>query len=707
MKKQEVGDTIRDYMMEYSKAVIMERAIVSLEDGLKPSQRLELWALHKSGTRSDSRRAKSLRSVGEAMKYIPHGDSGIYNAMARMSQSDTFLYPLIDGKGNMGTHTSRDTKPASPRYSEIRLSKFGEDLFENIEKDAVDFIDNFDNTLKQPTLFPTKFPSILSFNSEGIAVGYASKIPSFNITEIVEATIKEINGEKYDYLIPDFPTGGKIIYNERELKAMNDGGKGKLSVRARYIVDDGRIVITEIPYSTSREAIIEKILDLAKSGKLNEITDIRDSTGINGMSIEIDIRKNTNIELLMAKLYNNTPLQDNFNSNMNVIYKDNIYQTGVHDIIVKWLEFRKNTIRRMAKYDYNKKSNDLLYIEALNKVLLDIDKAIAIIKNSIDDNDTIEQLMKSFEISKEEAIKVSNFKLRNLNKSYISNKTKQESLLRQQTKNLKELIDSDEKIKEYIIQDLKNVKEKYGAERKTEVIYEDRLTDVIKTLKEKSIPDYNVKVFVTKENYVKKMALTSLRQAGILKLKDSDEIILEVETTNTEEILIFTDKQNVYKKRLSELEDCKPNQLGSYIPNEISLESGETILAVLPLSESSKYVLIGYEDGKVAKIDVESYRTKQNRSVLKNGYADKSALLFDILGTENVDIIAFADNKKVVLMNTETINSKSAKTTQGVTFIKLKDGCTVEKYEFAEKSELPEKEYYRLKSAGTGKYIKK
>ena len=706
MKKQEVGDTIRDYMMEYSKAVIMERAIVSLEDGLKPSQRLELWALHKSGTRSDSRRAKSLRSVGEAMKYIPHGDSGIYNAMARMSQSDTFLYPLIDGKGNMGTHTSRDTKPASPRYSEIRLSKFGEDLFENIEKDAVDFIDNFDNTLKQPTLFPTKFPSILSFNSEGIAVGYASKIPSFNIVEIVDATIKEINGEKYDYLIPDFPTGGKIIYNEKELKAMDDGGKGKLSVRARYIVDDGRIVITEIPYSTSREAIIEKILDLAKSGKLNEITDVRDSTGINGMSIEIDIRKNTNIELLMAKLYNNTPLQDNFNSNMNVIYKDNIYQTGVHDIIVKWLEFRKNTIRRMAKYDYNKKSNDLLYIEALNKVLLDIDKAIAIIKNSIDDNDTIEQLMKSFEISKEEAIKVSNFKLRNLNKSYISNKTKQESLLRQQTKNLKELIDSDEKIKEYIIQDLKNVKEKYGAERKTEVIYEDRLTDVIKILKEE-IPDYNVKVFVTKENYVKKMALTSLRQAGILKLKDSDEIILEVETTNTEEILIFTDKQNVYKKRLSELEDCKPNQLGSYIPNEISLESGETILAVLPLSESSKYVLIGYEDGKVAKIDVESYRTKQNRSVLKNGYADKSALLFDILGTENVDIIAFADNKKVVLMNTETINSKSAKTTQGVTFIKLKDGCTVEKYEFAEKSELPEKEYYRLKSAGTGKYIKK
>lgn len=706
MKKQEVGDTIRDYMMEYSKAVIMERAIVSLEDGLKPSQRLELWALHKSGTRSDSRRAKSLRSVGEAMKYIPHGDSGIYNAMARMSQSDTFLYPLIDGKGNMGTHTSRDTKPASPRYSEIRLSKFGEDLFENIEKDAVDFIDNFDNTLKQPTLFPTKFPSILSFNSEGIAVGYASKIPSFNIVEIVDATIKEINGEKYDYLIPDFPTGGKIIYNEKELKAMDDGGKGKLSVRARYIVDDGRIVITEIPYSTSREAIIEKILDLAKSGKLNEITDVRDSTGINGMSIEIDIRKNTNIELLMAKLYNNTPLQDNFNSNMNVIYKDNIYQTGVHDIIVKWLEFRKNTIRRMAKYDYNKKSNDLLYIEALNKVLLDIDKAIAIIKNSIDDNDTIEQLMKSFEISKEEAIKVSNFKLRNLNKSYISNKTKQESLLRQQTKNLKELIDSDEKIKEYIIQDLKNVKEKYGAERKTEVIYEDRLTDVIKTLKEE-IPDYNVKVFVTKENYVKKMALTSLRQAGILKLKDSDEIILEVETTNTEEILIFTDKQNVYKKRLSELEDCKPNQLGSYIPNEISLESGETILAVLPLSESSKYVLIGYEDGKVAKIDVESYRTKQNRSVLKNGYADKSALLFDILGAENVDIIAFADNKKVVLMNTETINSKSAKTTQGVTFIKLKDGCTVEKYEFAEKSELPEKEYYRLKSAGTGKYIKK
>lgn len=706
MKKQEVGSTIRDYMMEYSKAVIMERAIVSLEDGLKPSQRLELWALHKSGIRSDSRRSKSLRAIGEAMKYIPHGDSGIYNAMARMSQPDTFLYPLIDGKGNMGTHTSRDTKPASPRYSEIRLSKFGEDLFENIDKDAVDFIDNFDNTLKQPSLFPTKFPSILSFNSEGIAVGYASKIPSFNITEIVDATIKEINGEKYDYLIPDFPTGGKIVYNEKELKAINDDGRGKLAVRAKYVVEDGRIVVTEIPYSTSREVIIEKILELAKSGRISEITDVRDSTGIRGMAIEIDIKKNTDIELLMAKLYNNTPLQDNFNANMNVIYKDSIYQTGVYDIIVKWLEFRKETVKRMAKYDYDKKSGDLSYIEALNKVLLDIDKAINIIKNSTDDNDTVKQLMKSFEISKDEAIKVSNFKLRNLNKSYISNKTKQESTLRKQVKVLKELIDSDKKIKKFIIEELNSVKEKYGNERKTEVIYEDKLPDVIKALKDE-IPDYNVRVFITKENYIKKIPLTSLRGDYSLKLKDTDSIIREVETTNTEEILIFTDKQNVYKKRLSELEDCKPNQLGSYIPNEISLESGETILAVLPLSESSKYVLIGYEDGKVAKIDVESYRTKQNRSVLKNGYADKSALLFDILGTENVDIIAFADNKKVVLMNTETINSKSAKTTQGVTFIKLKDGCTVEKYEFAEKSELPEKEYYRLKSAGTGKYIKK
>ena len=664
-----VENIVEDNMGQFSTYVLLSRAIPDIRDGLKPSYRRVLWTMNEMKA---TRLTKSANIWGEVMRYHPHGST--YPTMVGMAQKDGQLNPYLIGKGNFGQHAS-ELAYASDRYTELKLAEISIDMIADSKKNGVKMIDNYDSTRKIPEVFPVKYPSILAYAQSGIGVGFSSSIPSFNITELCQATIDYIlKGEKR-LLVPDFGTKAFVVNDEEILRTINENGRGSIVQRARVEIDGRDIIIKEIPYDTTKEKIIDKILKLYKEDKLKEVVKVDDISGLSGMQVVITAKKGIDMDMLLEKLYLNTPMQTTYSANMMVINTKGLPELkGVWSILDEWLDWRKDVITKMLEHDTKLKNAQLEILYGLNLIKDDIEEVISIIRTSTDDN-LIKNLQKKFALSKIQAERISELKLRNLTTTFIKKQMASIGELEKQVTMNNEAIKYDE-IKKSVIE-------------------------------EKSIPDYNVKVFVTKENYVKKMALTSLRQAGILKLKDSDEIILEVETTNTEEILIFTDKQNVYKKRLSELEDCKPNQLGSYIPNEISLESGETILAVLPLSESSKYVLIGYEDGKVAKIDVESYRTKQNRSVLKNGYADKSALLFDILGTENVDIIAFADNKKVVLMNTETINSKSAKTTQGVTFIKLKDGCTVEKYEFAEKSELPEKEYYRLKSAGTGKYIKK
>ena len=697
-----VENIVEDNMGQFSTYVLLSRAIPDIRDGLKPSYRRVLWTMNEMKA---TRLTKSANIWGEVMRYHPHGST--YPTMVGMAQKDGQLNPYLIGKGNFGQHAS-ELAYASDRYTELKLAEISIDMIADSKKNGVKMIDNYDSTRKIPEVFPVKYPSILAYAQSGIGVGFSSSIPSFNITELCQATIDYIlRGEKR-LLIPDFGTKAFVVNDEEILRTINENGRGSIVQRARVEIDGRDIIIKEIPYDTTKEKIIDKILKLYKEDKLKEVVKVDDISGLSGMQVVITAKKGIDMDMLLEKLYLNTPMQTTYSANMMVINTKGLPELkGVWSILDEWLDWRKVVITKMLEHDTKLKNAQLEILYGLNLIKDDIEEVISIIRTSTDDN-LIKNLQKKFALSKIQSERISELKLRNLTTTFIKKQMASIGELEKQVTMNNEAIKSDEIKNQMIVADLEETIKKFGKERQTEIIERASFAEIKKSvIEEKSIPDYNVKVFVTKENYVKKMALTSLRQAGILKLKDSDEIILEVETTNTEEILIFTDKQNVYKKRLSELEDCKPNQLGSYIPNEISLESGETILAVLPLSESSKYVLIGYEDGKVAKIDVESYRTKQNRSVLKNGYADKSALLFDILGTENVDIIAFADNKKVVLMNTETINSKSAKTTQGVTFIKLKDGCTVEKYEFAEKSELPEKEYYRLKSAGTGKYIKK
>jgi DNA gyrase subunit A len=697
-----VENIVEDNMGQFSTYVLLSRAIPDIRDGLKPSYRRVLWTMNEMKA---TRLTKSANIWGEVMRYHPHGST--YPTMVGMAQKDGQLNPYLIGKGNFGQHAS-ELAYASDRYTELKLAEISIDMIADSKKNGVKMIDNYDSTRKIPEVFPVKYPSILAYAQSGIGVGFSSSIPSFNITELCQATIDYIlRGEKR-LLIPDFGTKAFVVNDEEILRTINENGRGSIVQRARVEIDGRDIIIKEIPYDTTKEKIIDKILKLYKEDKLKEVVKVDDISGLSGMQVVITAKKGIDMDMLLEKLYLNTPMQTTYSANMMVINTKGLPELkGVWSILDEWLDWRKDVITKMLEHDTKLKNAQLEILYGLNLIKDDIEEVISIIRTSTDDN-LIKNLQKKFALSKIQAERISELKLRNLTTTFIKKQMASIGELEKQVTMNNEAIKSDEIKNQMIVFDLEETIKKFGKERQAEIIERASFAEIKKyVIEEKSIPDYNVKVFVTKENYVKKMALTSLRQAGVLKLKDSDEIILEVETTNTEEILIFTDKQNVYKKRLSELEDCKPNQLGSYIPNEISLESGETILAVLPLSESSKYVLIGYEDGKVAKIDVESYRTKQNRSVLKNGYADKSALLFDILGTENVDIIAFADNKKVVLMNTETINSKSAKTTQGVTFIKLKDGCTVEKYEFAEKSELPEKEYYRLKSAGTGKYIKK
>ena len=698
-----VENIVENGMGEFSTYVLLSRAIPDIRDGLKPSYRRVLWTMHEMKA---TKFTKSSTVWGKVMAVHPHGST--YPTMVNMTQKDGQLNTYLVGKGNFGLHSS-ELAYASDRYTEAKLSEISVEMMEDSKKHGVKMIDNYDSTLKLPEVFPVKYPNILAYAQSGIGVGFSSSIPSFNITELCEATIEYIKNGKKTYLVPDFGTKAYIINDENIVKTINDDGRGSIVQRARVEMQGRDIIIREIPYDTTREKIIEKILKLYKEDKLKEINNVDDSSGLSGMEVIITAKKGVDMDRLLEKLYINTPMQSTYSANMMVVNTKGLPELkGVWSIVEEWLVWRRQVIKDMLKYDVELKQAQLEILYGLNIIKDDLEAVITLIRTSTD-ADVISNLQKQFGLSKIQAERIAELKLRNLTTTFIKKQMSSIGNLEVEVEKNNKAIDSVEIQNKMIISDLKETIKKYGKERQTEIIERESISQLEKEVKsDLQVPnDYNVRVFVTKENYIKKIPLTSLRGDQTLKLKDTDSIIREIETTNSEEILIFTDKQNVYKKRLSELEDCKPNQLGSYIPNEISLESGETILAVLPLSESSKYVLIGYEDGKVAKIDVESYRTKQNRSVLKNGYADKSALLFDILGTENVDIIAFADNKKVVLMNTETINSKSAKTTQGVTFIKLKDGCTVEKYEFAEKSELPEKEYYRLKSAGTGKYIKK
>lgn len=701
VNKIEMGDMISENVLNFARYTITDRHFVYIEDGLKPSQRRILYSMYEDKLFPNKYRAKTFDILGSVSNYSPHGTQNLDGAMARLT-NDTSLYPLIDGKGSFSSITSRDVEHASSRYTEGRLSEMSMELFENINKNAIDFVDNYNEQRKEPKVLPSKFPHVLVSADNGMGMGISMRTASFNLSDVVDNTIRILTGEPTKVMYPDFETKGRVVKNDKEALKVKEDGKGKFTLRGVHEVsDDGRtIYIHEIPYTATREGIIDKVVRMVKENELPDVVDINDMTSSDGMEIEIKVKKNTDTEKLMAKIYDKTDMEINYHCDYWVIYEDKPYHLGTDGILLKWIQFRAKTIKRIKQYELEDNEEKLHILYGLQKVLLDIDKAIKIIKES-NDSEMIDNLKREFDIDDEQAQFVSNTKLRNLTKTYIENKVKEIKNLEEENKELNKVINSKKEIARIMVKELRKIDSKYSKPRQTEIVDADEIVEYIP--EKEVIEDYNVKVFITEDNYIKKTPLTSLRGNFEIKTKHGDRIINEMETVNSEEVLIFTDKNNVFKKRLYELPDHKPSDLGTYVPSEINLGKDESILYMTALNSEHSNILIGYEDGRVAKIDVQSYRTKTNRSVLRGAFADKTPLLFKVL-SEDVDLMAIAEDEKTVLLNTEIISSKATRGTQGNIFIRLRDDVKVKEYRV--NPDFENVEYYRLKSAGTGKYWK-
>lgn len=702
--EQNIIEALTNNYMPYTAYVIMERALPEI-DGLKPSQRRILYTMMKMGLIKGGRK-KSQGVVGQTMFLHPHGDMAIYETLVRMSKdAESLLIPFIDSKGNFGKQYSRDMKYASARYTEVRLAEIMKEFFRDIDKNTVKMVDNYDGTLQEPKLLPVTFPSILVNAQSGIANGMASNIASFNMNEIIDYTIariKSTNVEISDYIkAPDFPTGGNIVYNKAVFDSILKTGRGSFDIRATYKIEKNSIIFEEIPYTTTKEAIIEKIKQLVKEGKLKDIVDIDDIYGINTKGIEVTVKNNTNKELLVEKLFKMTPLQSSFGCNFNVVVNGKPQVLGVEQLIKEWLVFRAGAIRNGAKYDVNKKQEKKHLLLALKQVLLDIDKAIAIIRETKKNSEVVANLMKAFSIDQVQAEYVAEIKLKHLNKEYLVNRIEEIETLEKEIEELNDLISNKITLAKLIISQLQDVKKTYGQPRKSQIIEATELP-VVET-EAIEVDNYNVRVFTTKEGYLKKIPLTSLRGGNPIKVKDGDEIVGEFETTNNSDILIFTDKQNVYKLKSYELEDHKPSVLGEYLPSLLGLKD-ENILYVTVTNDYKGNLIIGFEDGKVAKIELSAYETKQNRKMLTKAYADKKAIYFNTI-QEDIEILAMSSINKVLVFNTTMINSKTSKTTIGVQILKSKNDSYVTTYRNLDNT--TDVEYYRIAGAGVGKYLRK
>lgn len=685
-------------MGEYSTYVLLQRAIPDVRDGLKPSYRRSLWAMKEMGA---TKLTKSANIAGETMRYHPHGST--YPTMVGMAQKDAQHNPYIIGKGNFGSYAS-ELAYASDRYTEMKLSEMSLDMMADTNKNGIDFIDNYDSTRKMPEVFPVKYPSILAYAQSGIGVGFSSSIPSFNLVELNNAVAKYIETGEKTYLVPDFGTKGYVIEDKSIIKLMNEEGRGSIKLRAKAEIDGLEIIITEVPYSTTKEKIIKRIKDLVKQDKLREVRDIEDGSGLSGLQIIVTAKRGTDMELLLEKLYQDTPMESSYSANMMVLNTDGLPKLmGVWGIVDEWLEWRRGVIHRMLEHDTKIKKRNLEILYGLDIIKDDLEEVVEIIRKSTDEN-IIKNLMKEFGLSKMQAERIAELKLRNLTTTFIKKQIDTIGKLEKAVANNEKAMKSDEIKNKMIIKDLEDVNNKFGKERQSEIITKSEVEENrVEIPVEDEFGDYNVRVFITEENYIKKIPLTSLRGATDIKTKHSDKIIHEVETTNVEEVLIFTDKNNVFKKRLYELPDHKPSDLGTYVPSIIDLAKDEQILYITALNSEHSFMLIAFEDGRIAKIDIDAYRTKTNRSVLRGAFADKTPLLFKVL-SEDIDLMAIAEDEKTVLLNTEIISSKATRGTQGNIFIRLRDDVKVKEYRV--NPDFENVEYYRLKSAGTGKYWK-
>ena len=665
---QNIIDTLEINYMPYAMSVIMSRAIPEI-DGFKPSHRKLLYTMYKMGLLNGAT-VKSANIVGRTMQLNPHGDAAIYETMIRLARgNESLLHPYIESKGNFGKSYSKNMQYAASRYTEAKLAPIAAELFRDIDKDTVDFVPNYDNSMQEPTLFPVTFPSVLVNANMGIAVGMASNICSFNLGEICNTTVELIKDPDADIMetlkAPDFIGGGQIIYDEALMREIYRTGRGSFKLRAKYNYDKSSncIDIYEIPATTTSEAIIDKIIDLAKAGKAKEISDIRDETDKKGLKITIDLKRGTDPDKLMKKLFKSTPLEDSFGCNFNVLIAGTPRVLGVRELLLEWIAFRTQCVNRRVYFDLSKAKDKLHLLEGLQKILLDIDKAIKIIRSTDEEQEVVPNLMIGFGIDKIQAEYVAEIKLRHLNREYIIKRTADIEQLRKDIEDMEDILSSKSRVKKIIIAELKEVAEKYDKPRRTEIIFAD-VEDDDEEIEE--IPDYPVTLFFTKEGYFKKITPQSLRMSGEQKLKEGDEIVQTVEASNNTDLLFFTDKCQVYKAKAADFSDTKASVLGEFVASALQMDKDEAAVYMAVTTDYKGYMLFFFENGKVAKVDMSAYETKTNRKKLIKAYCDKFPIVAIRHIKEDCEIVMKSSSGRILLLNTGAVSPKTTKDTQGV-----------------------------------------
>lgn len=678
--EQHITDTLEVNYMPYAMSVIMSRAIPEI-DGFKPSHRKLLYTMYKMGLLQGGT-IKSANIVGRTMQLNPHGDAAIYETMIRLARgNESLLHPYVESKGNFGKSYSKNMQYAASRYTEAKLAPISAELFRDIDKDTVDFVPNYDNTMTEPTLLPVTFPSVLVNANMGIAVGMASNICSFNLKEICDTTVALIKDPDADITetlkAPDFIGGGQILYDEDKMNEIFRTGRGSFKIRAKYSYDkkNNCIDIYEIPATTTTEAIIDKIVELAKGGKAKEISDIRDETDKKGLKITIDLKRGTDADKLMKKLYKMTPLEDSFGCNFNVLIAGTPRVLGVRELLLEWIAFRTKCVNRRVFFDLSKAKDRLHLLEGLQKILLDIDKAIKVIRSTDEESEVVPNLMIGFGIDKIQADYVAEIKLRHLNREYILKKTEDIEKLRAEIEDMEDILASRSRVKKIIVNELSDVVKNYDKPRRSEIIYTSDIDD--ESEPDEEIPNYPVTLFFTKEGYFKKITPQSLRMSGEQKLKENDEIIETVEAANNTELLFFTDKYRVYKAKAADFDDSKASVLGDYVASKLEMEPDENAVYMAVTTDYKGFMLFFFENGKLAKIDLSAYETKTNRKKLIKAYCEKFPVVNMFCVTEDKEYVMKSTSGRILLLNTGAIAVKTTKDSMGVSVMTLKKGHRV------------------------------
>ena len=699
--EQPISETLELNYMPYAMSVIVSRAIPEI-DGFKPSHRKLLYTMYKMGLLSGSR-TKSANIVGQTMRLNPHGDAAIYETMVRLARgNETLLHPFVDSKGNFGKVYSRDMAYAASRYTEAKLEGICQELFRDIDSDTVDMVDNYDATMKEPALLPTTFPNVLVSANQGIAVGMASNICSFNLKEVCDTTIALMKNPDHDILEtlpgPDFSTGGELLFEEAATREIYNTGRGSFKLRAKwhYVKEGNLIEITEIPYTTATEVIMDKVAELIKAGKIKEIADMRDETDLGGLKLTIDLKRGVEPEKLMQKLYRMTPLQDSFPCNFNILIAGMPKVMGVGEILTEWTAWRTDCIKRRLFFQIGRKEERLHLLKGLERILLDIDKAIAIIRETELENEVVPNLMIGFGIDEIQANYVAEIKLRNINKEYILKQTRAISQLEQEIADLRDILGSSRKLQKVIIKELEEVSKKFGQPRKTSLVY--NTEELEPEEEEPAVPDYPVTVFLSREGYLKKITAQSLRMSGEQKFKEGDSLLMSREATNRAEFLVFTDKFQCYKSRLSDFDDSKASLLGDYLPQKLMFEQGETMVSLVFCGDYKGFVLFFFENGKVAKVPLSAYETKTNRRKLTGAYSDKSPLVKVLALDTDEQMAVYSSDGRAAIFSTAQLNPKTTRNTQGVAVLTLKKKAVLTAAVLLKDSGITNESRYRTKT---------